>query len=250
MSTLTVLQIVNKYLDRVDGFPVDSINDSDEAIQAASIIEDVYYRVVDKFQGMQSKTQIDTLEPSLDTDLPALMKLKRAYKRVHYSKINYNIDEDGGVKWQSVKFLSPEDFLTFTNGRSTKASNVQVMRVNDVPILIRNDKHPEFCTTFNDSDIIFDSFKLSVDTTLQEDKTQIIAEGSDVFLLEDTFEIPLPDHMHSGFLDLCLMECMENLRDIQRPSIVNNARRFWVNLQQDQKRIGNPYGIKRRYGRR
>jgi hypothetical protein len=38
---LSLLRIVQVYLDYVDGFTVDSIFDSDEALQAASIAEHV-----------------------------------------------------------------------------------------------------------------------------------------------------------------------------------------------------------------
>lgn len=250
MSRLTLLKVVQNYLDYVDGFTVDSIQDSEEAQQAANIAEHVYYRLIDKNRDTPSRMYVGSLDASLDITKPCILRIPVEVNRVHGSEISYNTSTDGGVQWSIVKYVSPEEFLRATS-ISTTGQNKEVMEVNGVPFVILNDRFPYYCTTFDDETLVFDSYHSEYDDTLQESKTRVIGTQSVVFLQEDDFVIPLPDRMHSGYCDAVINECCEALRDIQKPTVARYANAFMAKMQQSQKRIGDtPSPLKKRYGRR
>lgn len=239
---LNLLKVVQNYLDYVDGFSVDSIFDSDESIQAANIAEHVYYTILDKNRdGIPTTTQIGTLEPSLDPDRPCVMEIPEEVTRIHDSVIRYN--------GRTVRYIPPSEFLRYMDGR-TILHNTQSMIHRGIEFVIQNDKDPDFCTSFDDRELVFDSFDAAEDTTLQSSKSVVTFTGHPVFLIQDTFIIPLPTRMHSGYQDVVINECCEALRDIQKPSVARRANAFLAKLQQSQKSIGDRNITQKRYGRR
>lgn len=249
MSRLTLLKVVQTYLDYVDGFQVDSISDSEEAIQAANIAEHVFYRLIDKNRDTPSVSYVGSLDASLDPSKPCILTIPQQVNRIYDSVVSYNTSLDGGVQWEDVKVVPVADFLRITN-ISTKPENTEVMEVNGIPFVILNDRFPKYCTTFDDVTLVFDSYNKEVDTTLQESKTRVTGSQSVVFLQEDDFVIPLPDRMHSGYCDVVVHECCEALRDLVKPTVARNANAFMAKMQQSQKRIGDKHKVTRRYGRR
>jgi hypothetical protein len=250
MSKLTVLDVVQTYLDYVDGFEVDSIFDSDESMQCATIAEHMYYTVIDKYKDFQFKSNIDTLEGLGDTNTPALMKIPDRVSYVQYARVQYNVSTTGGVKYKNVKWLAPDDFLDYINGRTTEINGAEEMVVNDVPLVVLNNRFPEYFTSFDDQYVVFDSYNKDYDSTLQEDKTQVISQSSDSFIKDDSFVIPLPDWAHSGYQDLVISEAAQALRQMDIPSASMRARKFLAELQMQQIRLGKKYNTKRSYGRR
>lgn len=250
MTKNSVLGIVLTYLDYVDGFEVDSINDSTEASQAATIVEHMYYSVVNRFTWLQSQTSLDSLVASDDPAKPVVMYLKESVKRLQYSNVRYNISDDGGVQWKLITYLEPQEFLNHVNANTSRHDNVQEINIHNSTVLVRTDKHPDYFTSFDDNMLVFDSYKADVDETLMEEKTQVITEGSQVFLREDSFIIPLPAHLQAGFMDVALNECMISLRGIQNPEVARRANHFWATIQHEERRVGGLSKRTIRYGRR
>lgn len=246
----TLLRVVQDYLTYVDGFPVDSIFDSEESQQAAQIAEHVFYTVVDKNQDLPFQTVVRSLDASGDNTRPSVLLIPAEIRRIHSSEIWYNT-ADTGVEWKQVKYLRPEDFLQladmqFYNGESNK----QIIVVNGTQFVIRNDKSPDYCTSFDQKEIVFDSYDASVDTTLQESKTKVIATQAPVFLIDDDFEIPLSERMLSGYTDLVIQECCAALRTMQINTVSRRANQFLAKMQQTQRTVGGKVHSPKRYGRR
>ena len=250
MSRLTLLKVVQTYLDYVDGFGVDSIADSDEASQAANIAEHVYYRLIDKNRDTPSQMYVGSLDASLDPTKPCILTIPSEVNRIHNSELYYNTSTDGGLFWERVQYIAPEEFVKLNTGINTSVDGVEIMEVNGVPFTIFNDRAPRYCTTFDDVTLVFDAYDKDADTTLQESKTRVIGTQSVVFLQDDDFIIPLPNRMHSGYQDAVIAECCEALRDISKPTAARYANAFMAKMQQSQKRMGDKHSTKKRYGRR
>lgn len=250
MSKKTLLRVVQDYLTYVDGFPVDSIFDSEESQQAALIAEHVYDTVVDKNRDLAFQTVVRSLESSGDNTRPCVLLIPSEIRRIHTSEIWYNTAQSG-VNWKTVKYIPAEDFLKLADMQFyANESNKQVMTVNGTQFVIRNDKSPDYCTSFDQQELIFDSFDSSVDTTLQESKTKVIATQAPVFLIEDDFEIPLPERMQSGYTDLVIQECCAALRSMSIGTVTRRANQFTAKMQQSQRTVGNQLHSPKRYGRR
>lgn len=245
----TLLKVVQDYLTYVDGFQVDSIFDSEESVQAAQIAEHVFNTIVDKNRDQMCLTVVRSLDASADADLPCVMLIPSEIRRIHDSEIWYNTHTSGGVQWSRVKVIDPKEFLAYVSGVNTEQVNTEIMEVNGVPFVIMNNRAPLYCTTFDDRTIVFDSYDLAVDTTLQESKTKVVATQAPVFLLQDDFLIPLPDRMLSGYTDVVINECAVALRGVGNPTVSRRSNQFLAKMQQTQKTIGDKYSVKKRYGR-
>ncbi len=249
MSKKTLLSVVQDYLTYVDGFQVDSIFDSEESMQAAQIARHVFDTIVDKNRDLMCVTTVRSLDSSQDGDLPCVLRVPSEIRRIHDAEIWYNIHDDG-VMWHPVKFLDPVVFLEHTAGVSTTGSNTEVQHINGVPFVVQNNKHPDYCTTFDDQVLVFDSYNANVDTTLQENKTKVIATQTPVFILEDNFLIPLPERMLSGYTDTVINECTVALRSTGNSNVARRTNQFLSKMQQTQKTIGHKMLRQKRFGRR
>lgn len=250
MSKKTLLRVVQDYLTYVDGFQVDSIFDSEESTQAAQIAEHVFNTIVDKNRDQMCSTVVRSLDASTDGDLPCVLRVPSEIRRIHNSEIWYNVHKTGGVQWHRVQFIDPVDFLALASGSTNDAPDTEVQHINGVPFIICNKKDPDYCTTFDDKTIVFDSYNSDIDTTLQESKTKVIATEAPVFLLQDDFLIPLPERMLSGYTDTVINECAVALRSVGNPNVARRANQFLSKMQQTQKTIGDKMAVKKRYGRR
>ena len=246
----TLLRVVQDYLTYVDGFQVDSIFDSEESVQAAQIAEHVFNTVVDKNRDQMHMTVVRSLDASADGDLPCVMSIPSEIRRIHDSEVWYNTHKTGGVQWSRVKVIDPKEFLVLVSGVNTEQANTEIMEVNGVPFVIMNNRAPLYCTTFDDKTLVFDSYDSSVDTTLQESKTKVVATQAPVFLIQDDFLIPLPDRMLSGYTDVVINECAVALRGVGNPTVSRRVNQFLAKMQQTQKTIGDKYSVKKRYGRK
>lgn len=250
MSKKTLLRVVQDYLTYVDGFQVDSIFDSEESMQAAQIAEHVFNTIVDKNRDQMHCTVVRSLDPSADGDLPCVLRVPSEIRRIHNSEIWYNVHEDGGVQWHRIQFIDPVEFLALSNGTSNDPDNTEVQHINGVPFIVVNNKQPDYCTTFDDQVLVFDSYDKNIDSTLQESKTKVISTEAPLFLLEDTFAIPLPERMLSGYTDAVINECAVALRSVGNPNVARRTNQFLSKMQQTQKTIGNKMSVKKRFGRR
>ena len=250
MSKKTLLRVVQDYLTYVDGFQVDSIFDSEESTQAAQIAEHVFYTIVDKNRDLMCKTVVRSLDPSADADTPCVLTIPSEIRRIHNSEIWYSIHEGTGVQWHRIKFIQPEEFLKLVSGVTTEPDNTEVQYINGVPFVFINNKQPDYCTTFDDQMLVFDSYKQDIDSTLQESKTKVVSTESPVFVMEDSYVIPFPDRMISGYTDAVINECAVALRSMGNPNVARRTNQFLSKLQQTQKTIGDKMPAPKRFGRR
>ena len=203
MAKLTILDMVQDILNSMDSDEVNSINDTVEALQVAQIIKTTFFEFISNrnWPHLKSLMQFtglgDIIHPT-HMRLPVDVKEVDALVSVRYNKRKNTDTKD---RYQRVHYRTIESFLRVTNGRDS--SRVTIQTVSDfggATIFIRNDKHPEWWTSFDDENIVFDSFDSSIDTTLQQSKTQLIGFREPSFSLVDSFIPDLPSEAFSALL--------------------------------------------------
>lgn len=157
----TLLQLTQGILSDLDSEPVNSINDSDEAMQIASVIQDTYFNIV-AARSVPEHDRLVQLTALGDSELPVYLKYPTSLKEIRL--FEYNGRE---VLWKDpVKFL---------NDMPSEASD-DVIEVLDLlsgsKLYAYNNKNPRYYTSFDDEYIICDSYDSSVDSTLQTSKTR------------------------------------------------------------------------------
>lgn len=243
----TLLRIVQEYQDRTSGFAVDSIFDSDETQQVATIAESVYYDLEDKLRESEFTSNLILANHVGDTNKPNYLQLPSKLHRVNQSKMSYLVDG----KYKELMYLEPQEFLDLCIDNDNNLPNTELIQdFSGVLLPIVNNQAPSFFTSFDGRYLVTDSYDSDVDTTLQASKTRIFGSMSQVFLLEDDFEIPLPEHLHPLYRDMVLVESYEALREELAPSgVQRRARAGLAKLQQRHQRVGSQ-GRRVNYGRR
>src|SRR5690606_8810038 len=120
-------------------------------------------------------------------------KVAEDYKRLIF--INYNRAKLGETRkmYKPVCYLDPDKFLKKLNARDNTSDNVDIIiDPSGIDLMISNNKAPEYYTSFDDLNLVFDSYDKEVDDSLQESKVQAQAYIIPQFTIADTFIPDLP----------------------------------------------------------
>lgn len=215
----TLLELVQSILSDMDSEPVNSISDSIEAEQIASVIEDTYFNFVSSREIPEHRRLIKITALS-DNTKPT--HFKYVGRQLYW--IRYNIDENSKTNYREIKYMDPGSFAT----RNLDTSNVTT--VYDVSastnLLILNDRMPSIYTSFDDEHIVMDAFKSSVESTLQTTKTQAYGIVTPTFSLSDTFEPDLDEDLIPYLLAEAKSASFSLFKSGSDPKVEQSARRL------------------------
>ena len=255
MAKLTLLAVVNHYMDATDGFRVASIDDTIESQQLASIAEKVFNDLVNDVFSSGLTENLVQLESLADSTKPNYLRLPDTAMRINQSKVMYNIatGETGAttLNYKEIEYMKPEHFLDYVGSRSTNTNNTQIVEdFSGYKMVIHNSKAPQYFTDFDDKHLVFDSFDSDVDSVLQSSKSGILTSEQMSFVQSDTYIIAFPEWFHPTYLNAVISEASEMLREEPIFSVARKARIGILKARKKQ-RIGHD-GLenrRRNYGR-
>ena len=248
---LTLLQVVQQYLDATSGFYVDSIFDNDEAQQVANISERIYYEMVQEFPNLLFVQKDITLEAVSDVTKPNFLLIPAAVQNIKNSELYYNISETGDLQYKTLTYCTPLEFMSITGQYSSKDTSVDIITGYDnqkIPVI--NDEWPTYFTSFDGKYIVTNSYNKEYDTTLQASKTRVLVTQMPVFLQQDDFLIPIPQHLSTTYLTMVLDECFNLVYQQPNAKISQKARKLRIKLQQTSQVLGSGGRAKISYGKR
>lgn len=239
----TLLDVVQRYLNSTDGFFVNTIGETEEAEQVALIAQEVYERLVEDLPYRQFKRKVGQLGSVADSMKPNYLLIRDNIQRIAESQIVYNHateDDTATISYQKVTYLEPLEFLNRINQNSdTNENSMIITDYSGVQFVIQNDRHPNYCTSFDGKYLIFDSYRSQQDDNLLASKSQITYYQPEPFILNDDFVIPLPPDMIQGYIDMVKAEASETLRQEALPSASRRARQFMMTERYKGDKIGN-----------
>lgn len=249
---LTLLSVVQSYLNRVSDFYVSSIFETESAQQAATIAEEVYYSMTQKFRDWEFTTTLSTLDSVADADKPNYLKIPDGLQRLQGLTLSYNNSTDErAVNYRSVHYLEPHDFLTKMEQRSDRLDNTEVITdFGGTKFVVYNNTYPKYWTSFDGVYAVFDAYNSEEETTLHASKSRAMYTQEAVFLQQDDFVIPIPEHLSELYRDAVIIECYEHL--LQQPAPPSMTRRMasrMATAQQHERKTGSMNRGKRLYGR-
>ena len=221
----SILDMTQDILNDMDSDEVNSFDDTFESAQVANIIRSTYFAMMSNRNWPHMKKVIK-FSSFGDSALPTHMKLPERVKEL--SLVNYNKAKLGDNKrlYQPVKYIDPDAFLRRTNAYDSSQANVEVIQdPTGVEILIKNDKAPEFYTSFNDTDIVFDSYDSAVDSVLQSSKVQAHAYVFPLWEHRDSFIPDLPEEAFTALLEEAKSRAMVKLKQMADPKAEQEAAR-------------------------
>jgi len=195
MAKLTLLKITNSTLSSMDSDEINSINDTEEALQVARVVEEVYFEMMSQKDWPHLKL-IRELDGVSDSDKPSHLQLPAGVAEIKKVKYDVSTVTATDVSIGDIRYLEPESFISLVHQRRSNDTNVQTVTTDEgVPLFIKNDTPPTYWTSFDNEFLIFDSFDSAVDTTLQGSKSIVFAVRIPAFTQTDAFIPDLPESM-------------------------------------------------------
>lgn len=226
----TLLEIVQSILSDMDSAEVNSISDSVEAEQIASIVENVFYQTI-ATRKIPEHNQLLKMTAASDSAFPTHFNYPDNVK--HISWLTYDKSTDGSYEYGDVNFVEPDIFLSRTDTITSNFDNV-VDKSAGTNLRIRNDRMPSFYTTFDDYYLVLDAYDSDIDTTLQESKTRAYGVKYPVF--DRTDDAYVPD-LDATFFPLLIAESTSMAQSLLKggsdPKVEQAARRQKSYIQND-----------------
>lgn len=217
---------------------IDSITDTVESLQVASTIKDTYFNMINTLGIIPENKQLIQLWPLADLTRPTNLIIPDNV--ININIFRYNCSYQNLIEYGELQYTTPEEFLRRTYTHASNASDViEVFDVNaPVPLLIQNNKMPNFWTSFDDKNIICDSYDASIESTLQENKTACWAQLEPQWSQTDLFVPSLDSHLFPILLADAKSLCFVNLKEIENPAVDKIARKQWVFVQNKKSKTG------------
>lgn len=225
----TLLELVQSILNDMDSEGVNSISDSDEAQQVASVVRDTFYNIV-AARKIPEHDRLIKLTSLSDSTKPTHFLYPDSVKEIR--KFEYNGRE---VRWKDpVTFL--DDMPQFGDNDAVAVSDP----ISSVTLYVKDTKDPSYYTSFDDEYIICDSYDAAVDTVLQNSKTRCWGTQYPSFELTDDFVPDLDEAMSSYLLAEAKSVCFSVFKSGSDPKIEQSARRLKAYVQNDLTRTKLP----------
>lgn len=235
----TLLDLTQTILSSMDSDEVNSINDTPEALQVATLIRSTYFDIISR-GNLKEHYSIVTLDASGSILKPTLMTLPESVGELLWLRYDKQTLEDPYIRMEEVHYLEPEMFLNYMYGLDQTEPDVgtftHTFDNDEITFVYRSDVAPQYYTVFDDYTFIFDSFDTTVDSTLQKSKTLGYARNIIDFSLEDNFIPDLDEAQFSLLLNEAKSLAWTELRQAQHPKAEQNARRAWTTLQRQKNR--------------
>lgn len=236
----TVLEITQTVLSALDSDSVNSIGDTDESLQVANIVKDVYLDFINRIGLPEHKTLFE-LEASGDPLKPLLMYRPQnvtSLDWVKYDKREASLDD---ALISDVDYLPLEDFLRLMYSLNSSDDNVitfdQTVAGNSISIYGMDDRHPRYWSSFDDETLIFDSYFSDIDTTLMKNKTTCWGTVEPDFDLVDGFTPDLDSQQFSTFIQEVKEQAFAELKQLPNSLAARKARRGNIVLQKKKRAL-------------
>ena len=224
----TLLEMVQSILSDMDSEGVNSISDSVEAEQIASVIQDTYFNLI-AARDIPEHRQLIKLTALSDSTKPTHFSYPVNTRQL--SRVDYDVATTG-TSYREITFVEPMVFLDRMNQGTS--NNIIVTDVKGgTTLYVGNDSSPTYYTSFDDEHIIMNSYDAAVDSTLQNSKTRAFGYTYPSFTIADNFEPDLDDTMLPYMLAEAKSTCFSLFKSGSDPKIEQSARRLKSFVQND-----------------
>lgn len=236
----TLLELTQSVLSSMDSDEINSISDSVESQQVVAIIKTVYDDIISRSDLMSNKIPFN-LVPSGDAAKPVLMLKPEGIDRIEWLKYDCILLGGPNPVWKDMTYLPVETFVEHIHQYNPSETNVDTFNFSSdgyvFTFIYRNDTAPRYYTSFDDVNIIFDSYDKTVDATLQSAKTLGFGSKKTLWLEADTFVPNLQPQQFALLLNEAKSLAWAELKQVPHQKAEQTARRNWRHLQRTRRTV-------------
>lgn len=248
MAKLTLLEIVVSILNDMDSDEINSISDTVESTQVASIVKDTYYQIITRLDQIPEHKSLITLTALSNSSYPNYLRLPTNVFTIDWVKYDESLDST--KKYRTIKWVDPKEFIDRILSRDSSSSYITtVTDLGGVPLLIQNNKMPDFYTSFDDLNLVFDSYDSAIESSMQSSRSLAFASLEPAWTVTDTFIPELDSNLFPLLLAESKAACFASLRQAANPSVERSAKRQLTSTQNKKHRFGAACDGRPDYGR-
>lgn len=253
-----LLAMTQDILSSLSSDQVNSVGDTDESLQVATIIKQKYFDIINRVPLPDHELLIQ-LDPSIDLDIPVLMYVPDAVGEITWIKyfdnnttgtgtssafihdLNLDITSSGAAGttipgYTNVQIMSNLEFINRVTQFNPNENNVTSYNFTEgdtkaYTLYFKNDRTPECCTIIKNYYILFDCYDSAVDDTLQASKTMAMGRIIPVFRMEDDFIPELPEDQFQLLFNEAKTLAFFELKQQPHQLSMQEAKRGWSNVQ-------------------
>jgi len=210
----------------MDSDEVNSISDTTEALQVVQIIKSTYEDLMTRKFRPHLKTLFKL--DSTGSSTPSHLKLPENVMELQMFNYDSKTSTQTNVNYKPIVYMEVIDFLLYTNNRNTDNSSVDLITdPSGTKIKIVNDTAPQYWTSFDDEYLVCDSYDSTIESNLQNSKTQLVGYREPSLILTDGTIPDLPSESFPFLLSEAKKHCLVKLKqvDINDPAYREEAAR-------------------------
>lgn len=200
MSVYTLLEIVQDVHNDLNLDPINAIGDTPDSIRVAQIAKTTFYEFIAR-RDWPHLRELGRLNNSVDLTQKTALILPENVSRIEWIRYNTRRDTNPRDTYNYINYLYPDQFLQRVTDLDTTRPNVEtVTTTSGASFFIRNDKWPEYWTSFDDNTIYFDSYDSEVEDTLIGNKTQVLMYRTPIWSSDPNSKPDLTVEAFPGYL--------------------------------------------------
>jgi hypothetical protein len=235
MAKLSLLDMTQNILSALDSDPVDSIDETVEAVQVAELVKEAYFELISQ-RDWPFSFGLGTLTALGDINNPTKMRIPDTWNKLKWIKYNK----------KDVTYIQPEEFQTLIDTRV-----VQAGVVNTSGFIINSD--PVYWTSYDDTTIVFDGINKALESTLQASNSVIYGTVQANWSHVDTFVPSIPEKFFPTLLAEAKSQSFVNLKQQSNAREERKATRGRQTMRNEAWRNESgeiKYNTKVNYGRK
>lgn len=248
MAKPTLLDMTQEILSAMSSDEVNSISDSAEALQVATILKRKFFDIATR-SGLSEYFDLFKLDPSLDIAKPVLMSVPNEIAKIEWIKyFNSTDDGNGAAGYEYVTVLPNQQFLDLVTRFNPSESNVNSFQFSttingvttDYTFYYKDDSQPSYCTVIGNEWVVFDSYDSLLDSTLQQSKTMGYGKYTPYWLMEDTFIPELDIEQFPLLINEAKSLAFFELKQQPHPLAERESQRQWSAVSKNKDKDGQP----------
>lgn len=235
----TLLEMTQDILAAMDSDEVNSINDTAEALQVATLIRGVYYEIINSVHPHEIYGLFELEATGSST--PTVMTLPSNVIFLDWVKYNQETTDNPEKQFRDVKFMELSEFLERMYALNEDNDEIETCELTDagssIDLLYYNDRFPTYYTTYNDSTLIFDAYNLEEESNLVANKSLAYGRVLPTFTLDDDFTPDLDAPQFVLLVNEAKALAFQELKQIEHRKAEGNARRHRIRAQKSRRAV-------------
>jgi hypothetical protein len=198
---MSLLDIVQDILSDMNSDEVNSISDTVESMQIAQIVKSVYFEMMGNKNWPHLRNFI-RLQASGDNTKPTHMRIPDNIKELEWIQYNRRTNNSPSVaKYEDISYVDIDEFIHITNQYNvTDADVTEITDFSNITFFIKTEEHPKYWTSLDDDYVVFNAYNSTLESTLQQAFTRVLAYEEPTWSMQDTYIPDLPSEAFPALL--------------------------------------------------